>query len=85
MKKTIMSDIRLPTDIILKILNDRKIMKRNDRYKNNFKNCINELNDFRLKMFRDDEDYFVELLLRLIHIRLDFYKIGEYGNYFHRN
>ena len=73
-----MSDIRLPTDIIIKILNDRKIMKRNDRYKNNFKNCINELNDFRLKMFRDDANYFRDLKKNLIHIRLDTYKYHIY-------
>tara|TARA_R110002050_G_scaffold296334_2_gene456148 strand:- start:109 stop:381 length:273 start_codon:yes stop_codon:yes gene_type:complete len=47
---------KLPNEIIFRILNERMIMKRNDRYKNNFNNCINQLNNF-YNSYENEEEY----------------------------
>ena len=73
---------RLPTDLIISILKERKNMieKEKEEIKNNknkFNNTIKELNKF-YDCFYDEEEYLEEFELNLTMDRLKDFKKGEF-------
>lgn len=52
MKKSIFAN--LPNELIIKILNDRKEIKKNERYKNNYNNFVDDFTE-RIKQFKREE------------------------------